>query len=263
MELVGSHWASTSSRSSARTNLSGLAKIRSLKQKPIYMLETPNADSATTAIICQMETMDDQQITDTQLAWLAGIWDGEGSFCIIHTGMNNSKKGKNHHILARISMSNTNLLIINKVAEIFKKLGCNFYISQPVRKNRPYHKDNYHFSISRMTHVVIACKAMLPYLIAKKRQAEILIEFNQSRLSKGLLPAHDENGKMLGRRYKPYDEKEVDFYLEISKLNRVGKEGREDWDKRKKEIWNQESQRLHDGGDSKITVIQDKVRASL
>jgi hypothetical protein len=59
--------------------------------------------------------------------------------------------------------------------------------------------------LKKQKDVLVFLEMLLPYLIIKRRQAELVIEFCKSRLAK---PNH-----------APYDERELEVFAEVKRLN--------------------------------------------
>lgn len=158
------------------------------------------------------ETMGNQQVRPDELAWLAGIIDGEGTINIVKKPDRKRKDGtRRYNYWTLLQLSNTNEILIMKVIEIMKKLGTNPYIWEKAETEK--WKKSYQLSLQRMTKVKKILDQIKPYLIAKKPQAEIVLNFINSRLSKF------QKGR---GRYNPYTEEEIKWIEEIKKLNHRG-----------------------------------------
>lgn len=109
-----------------------------------------------------------QIIAITDLAWAAGIIDGEGSLAIGYTNRSKCK-----HWFCSVSVRNTNKPMIDKLFEIFG--GKSF-------KGKYKYKDEYRtvwtwYINPRQTREFLLL--VYPYLITKKRQAEIVFEMRR------------------------------------------------------------------------------------
>ena len=118
---------------------------------------------------------------ETNLAWLAGIMEGEGTFSIYHQKRSNTDSDQ---LRATISLTNTDPYLINKAYEIFKAIGIEMHIHEYKNKKgstRPV----YDMQTAKQTDVKTACEALLPYLFGeKKAKAEMLLRFVTKRLTK-------------------------------------------------------------------------------
>ena len=106
----------------------------------------------------------------TDISYLAGIIDGEGSIYIGNFSCN--KTTKLPYYQTNIQVANTDKRLIDWLKETFGGL-----VNTRTRKQTPINsrKTVYMWTISgdRLTHI---CEEILPYLICKKRQAEIMLK---------------------------------------------------------------------------------------
>lgn len=116
--------------------------------------------------------------TEAQLAYLAGIIDGEGSFYI---GITNN--GRKFH--SRIYVVNTNEDVIKWLKETFGGL-----MYKRTSKKNPHWKTRYEWVLDK-TAIDSVCQKMIPYLIIKKKHAGIMIDFRNSFI-KGKRPVISE-----------------------------------------------------------------------
>lgn len=102
------------------------------------------------------------------LAWAAGLFDGEGSFCI-----SISNPYSNHpHIKMQMELPNTHEPTVKRFYEIVK-IGSYAFRERTNNIN----KDFYQW-LSQSYEAVEATKMLLPYLVTKKERAELFIEFS-------------------------------------------------------------------------------------
>lgn len=159
------------------------------------------------------ETIGNQQATSHQLAWLAGIWDGEGTFSIYYS---------NNHYVGRLTLTNTSDSMINEIVKILDKSNIkgHLWYEEP-RTNK--HKACWHVTINKLNNVKTAIELMMPYLVNKKPNAEILLRFVLSRLKYQRKPIKDEKtGRIIGMSGNSYTEEEKTFYEQIRRLNKTG-----------------------------------------
>ncbi len=160
-------------------------------------------------------TIGDQQATSHQLAWLAGIWDGEGTFGIY--------RGSNGHYAGRLTLSNTDAAMINEIVKIFDSLGIKGHLWEEERP-KLRHKNSIHITLNKLASVKAATEAMLPYLVSKKPRAELLLRFINSRLEYKPIAIRDEKtGQILGIKKQGYSLEEETMYEQMRKLNAKGK----------------------------------------
>jgi hypothetical protein len=163
--------------------------------------------------------MGNQQATDAELGWLAGIIDGEG-----YLGMNVESEHnyrpthhtRRHSIKVEIKVTNCDPEIVVKTAQIMQKLGVNPYIRQPAVVLKENHKVHYEASIKRMAPVKRVLEAVLPYLVGSKlERAGIILRFIELRTSNpGIVnPAYADNakGRHGPRVIKPYSTEELEL----------------------------------------------------
>lgn len=102
-----------------------------------------------------------------KFAYLAGIIDGEG--CLL---ISRSNRGSYMNYYGRIHVKNTDYRLIKWLVDIF---GGNVHQNNPVS---PKHAIAYSWYFSGDAHdKEVLLLAVLPYLIVKKEQAKVLVEF--------------------------------------------------------------------------------------
>lgn len=132
-------------------------------------------------------------VTDIELAWLAGLWDGEGSITVFtHT-----EKGGKTKLCPTLCVVNTNETIIAEAARLLDKLGTSFSVFTRTPQKRE-HKPAIQLATRNMRYIQIVLEAMLPFLIGKKAQAQLVLRYVTKKLSH---PTHRGQGS----RYEPSD----------------------------------------------------------
>jgi len=134
------------------------------------------------------------QLTDVQAAYLAGLWDGEGYIGISRRRRHSGRWNYSQHV----SVGNTNFTLVARIVEL---LGEHAFVSS---RKLPSGKTFFHIHIRRLLMVKLL-RAIVPYLVAKRRQAEIVLHHRDlcENASKGQFP----------------DEVLEHSYLEIRALN--------------------------------------------
>lgn len=156
--------------------------------------------------------MENQQVTVAEASWLAGLWDGEGSFVIYH-----AKTRDRFFLTSHITMSNTNVAIIERTCQILDKMKVKAHIGLENRKEiRPNHRDCYHITISGMEKQKIFTEEILCHLVGKKEEAQLFLRFINSRLSKIGKPRLID-GQWRGN-YKAYEPEEIACYEQLKAL---------------------------------------------
>jgi len=144
------------------------------------------------------------QVTDVDIAYLAGLWDGEGHMSVVK---HQRRKGKWDYRPA-CGLVNTNEDLISRVIEILDGLGISARLeSRQIKK--PYHKRSYQIAISRLDAIKKLAETLIPYLCGKKAVAKLTLRFVNSRLK------HD-------KRNHPVTDDEISLYEQMKKLNQKG-----------------------------------------
>ena len=155
--------------------------------------------------------------TDIELSWLAGIIDGEG-----HIGISRMMSHRDKPTLnPRISIGNTNVLIISQVCKILDKIPISGHIEKRQKGGKDGEKnwkEAWVVQLSQIEKINAFLTKILPFLVGKKAQAELVQRFTESR--------------MKNRKYGAgYSDEEVSLYQQMAGLNAKGV--------------NQDPQRLH------------------
>lgn len=111
--------------------------------------------------------------TPTDLAYLAGILDGEGCFyAYLINKRKNYKTGGN--IDVRIAVHVCSSAMILRIQEIYDALGVSYTMvpgRMLKRSTRPAHK----IYVARKADVVCLLKAVLPFLVVKRPEAMLIL----------------------------------------------------------------------------------------
>ena len=129
---------------------------------------------------------------DTDRAWLAGIIDGEGHIAITKIKPpHQRRRNPSYQVLVRVAM--THLLTMQRVQEL---MGGNLR----TRKGRQaQHNDCYECNRAD-NNAIVVLQSILPYLITKRAQALLAIDFRNTPVGQG-----------------------EDFFLRMKVLNQRGK----------------------------------------
>lgn len=145
--------------------------------------------------------------SDDERFWiyLAGIIDGEGTIGIY----GNKRPDSRPALRPSISISNTDERLIDA---IMTTLPNSIYLSRAKSRKEKHHKFQLNIRIENYFSVLYVLKKIIPYLIIKKKQAEIMLKFVLLR-----------NGqKTLSGGYRHYGNKEYELCSEMKKLNQKG-----------------------------------------
>lgn len=102
-----------------------------------------------------------------QLAYLAGLVDGEGCLHYLHQTYK-----KSDYYYPRLSITNTNKWVLEWVKLLF---GGTIRLDK--RKAKPHHKVKYRWC-TNCKNAVILVESLLPYLKIKMKEAKIFIQYS-------------------------------------------------------------------------------------
>jgi len=115
------------------------------------------------------------------MAWLAGIIDGEGTMHLAQVKPNRQ--------YIQVAICNTHPYLIQKITQIWERQNGKFVISL---LKRPPRRDYLHLTTTGLGSAKKVLEAVLPYLTAKKDQAVCLLSYiawRQEQGYHGLTPA--------------------------------------------------------------------------
>ena len=143
-------------------------------------------------------TMGNQQVTQTDLAWLAGIWDGEGHFSIRRTVL---KHGNTPQYSPRLGVTNSNVQILTRVREILDALNIGYYFREKEEGGFDgSHKQTWLIAVETMVNAIKVVAAIRPYLVGKGFQADCIMEYCERRIKFA-----DRKTGNKARKYTPRD----------------------------------------------------------
>lgn len=115
------------------------------------------------------------ELLDVQAAWLAALVDGEGCIAVWKQRRAGGQQVKYNGVIV---ISNTCIDLLIKARELTRS-GV-LYLHRPGTKHRrTWHKPLYTLRINNRA-VPAVLRAILPYLIAKRRQAELVLRFYEA-----------------------------------------------------------------------------------
>lgn len=136
----------------------------------------------------------------TDLAWLAGMWEGEGSILLYSRPVNS----KRIQITPALEITNTDIHLINECRRILEELNCNFSFMERKPK-KSSHRIAYILRTQNANYIKSVLESIIPYMIgAKKAYGETLLAFVSRRIDKA-----KQNNKML--KHLNYDEEDYEF----------------------------------------------------
>lgn len=127
---------------------------------------------------------DNQQVTrlsETELAWLAGFLDADGMIRL-HKGQKNAAKNQRSFV-PKVSFTNTCGLTVKEICRKLGVLGVKHQIHVKDKNARKW-KPGVDVVIMHIPQVRPLLLAMLPYLVTKRVEAEIVLEFIERRINR-------------------------------------------------------------------------------
>lgn len=148
---------------------------------------------------------------ECDLAWLAGIWDGEGTFQLnqIETVRNGNLR-KHYYVSASVEM--TTRLTIDKIADILDANGIK-YNRHVCKKKNIKHKTAYRITVQKQTEIIVLVCQIYPYLVTKSDLAAALALYCFSRI-RNITPR--TGGRFSGCSYTEFEDL---LYKDIKTLN--------------------------------------------
>lgn len=153
---------------------------------------------------------------EKKIIWLAGLTDGEGTITVFHNHENVIWDKDGYERLHCIySLANTNPIIINESQKILFDIGVTSQIFQrkPLKEN---HSIGMHLNVRKLSHIKIVIERIMPYLVGKKAQAELVLRFCNSRLNREVFHLKKKNHS------KPFSDEEFEISKKLYELNKKG-----------------------------------------
>ena len=150
-------------------------------------------------------TIGNQQATEAEIGWLAGIIDGEG-----HIGLSNQNSKKGLAVRADLQIVNTDNKLIEKLVNILRKMGVNPYIRERVHVKSTWNTNTI-VTVGRFAQIKQILDIVMEHLTGMKREkAEIVLALIESRIKK--------------TRYDRYDAQELEI-VRVFRERFIGKYG--------------------------------------
>jgi len=138
-------------------------------------------------------------------AYLAGLIDGEGSITV---SAHKHKDGK-IYLNPQIQITNSNIKLIKWIS---RNVTGGKFISKRSMKKRWGRRPMFTFSTRSMGYTYRLLQEVLPFLVAKKKQALLLLKFLESRLKRA-------QKLWLPNQYLGYTREEIKLANKIRQLN--------------------------------------------
>lgn len=152
------------------------------------MLEQPKDDGYSQVKIPRMtdespETANQQAtgrpLKSIEKAWLAGLVEGEGSIILSKFNRKTRKPTRAGEFNVRLALYNGDVTLIERVQELYLRLGVNPYISGDKRGK---HRVCYQIVLNRFGNVGVVLKVLIPYLVGEKlAKAKIALRFLEAK----------------------------------------------------------------------------------
>lgn len=142
------------------------------------------------------------KLSSLQCAYLAGFWDADGSFMILRRKTGNFK--------AIMAVTNKDKHTIHIISSWLSEIGLHPKVTEHKisKDNRGYiRRLCYHCGLYRTKEMISLTESIFPFLITKKKRAELFLKFLKSRLN---------NWR------KPYTPEEIMIAEKIKAINRGG-----------------------------------------
>lgn len=116
-----------------------------------------------------------------KLAYLAGIVDGEGSLCVYRVNPAKYNRYQTPNYRAVLNISNTRKELVSWLDDNFSNFnsGSKKHKRSIFKKNSTHERWIYEWVVQGHRLLDI-CEQLMPYLVLKKRQAELIIEFRKT-----------------------------------------------------------------------------------
>lgn len=142
--------------------------------------------------------MGNQQATDFEIGWLAGIYDGEG-----YIGLSRQNTKKTRSVRPDIQLVNCDPDVILKTRKILNMIGINPYIRERVHaKNQEKWSRNYILSMSKFIDVKKLIDTIGHLLTGEKQlRAALMIKLVNSRITKTRFDHYTEDELAIVNQY--------------------------------------------------------------
>lgn len=171
---------------------------------------------------------------EADLAWLAGIIDGEGNLSYsVQTKPSGEHKVPNDYFCPKVRITNTDVRMVHKISEIYVDHNLVFFYALNSVKRYKDRKDTWknqlEITISSQGGIKKLLTLVLPFLVNKKRMAELMIEtieWVQSQPYRGVNSRQGMN-YCLRPEFQSFIErmkKEREFHIEPSTTTRKARQ---------------------------------------
>jgi hypothetical protein len=156
---------------------------------------------------------------DLDLAWLAGLIDGEGSIGLGGPQTNNNSIGYKQSIQLNMTHKPT----IDRAMEIVIAIGCRGQTYTYTEK-KSHHADAHLLTVRRLWDIRLLAREMIRFSVTKRLHWALMLEFADSRLDGANL---DADGRVVrggnAQWWKPFTEREHEIAVLLMRENRRGR----------------------------------------
>jgi hypothetical protein len=107
-------------------------------------------------------------ITDLDIAWLAGVFDGEGCVYV----QRSKRKGDRVVCSVALNIANTSAELVERVVRLERGLGCAPVVTFESRYTK---KPAYYVKVARKVDALALAKALLPHATSKRAELQMAI----------------------------------------------------------------------------------------
>lgn len=141
--------------------------------------------------------MGNQQATQAEIGWLAGIIDGEG-----HIGISMVNRKVSRSVAVDLQIVNTDSELIDRVATIMRKLDVNPHIRERVHIKATW-STNTIVSLRKFAHVRRILIAVMGNLTGIKRaKANMVLALIESRMKKTRFDRYDDHELQIVQQFR-------------------------------------------------------------
>jgi len=152
-------------------------------------------------------------LTCVERGYLAGILDGEGCLQIIK----DKRRVGFGRLRPYVYIASNTLELLKKIQ---KMLGSGSIYER--KKQKPNHKIGYTLVTYRMKDMYMMLKEVFPFMIVKRRHAELILEFLDIRKLQTRKVIKGSGGRILGTKSPLSTKREIEIYNELRKINKRG-----------------------------------------
>lgn len=156
--------------------------------------------------------------TEAELGWFAGMLEGEG--CI--TFFKQARKNGKFNIICGVQITNTDIVIIDKLVEILNKCDLSWYI----RNKKIYSKNHtqcFYIECRQQEMLRKSLEIFIPFMYGqKKSKARLVLEYLNKRIGKyGNIPYTSDEISMIPRGHTSSSHEDEDMVHTSKKLEDV------------------------------------------